>query len=99
MQSGREAVRLCADGSFDCILCDVMMPDVNGPDLHEALRQSGRGLEQRMIFMTGGAFAPREKAFLSSVPNRCVEKPFELSTLEEALAALLAERDGDRTRA
>jgi two-component system, cell cycle sensor histidine kinase and response regulator CckA len=91
VQTGRKALELCAEAAFDCILCDVMMPDVGGPDIHETLRQDGRGLEQRMIFMTGGAFAPRETEFLLQVPNQCVDKPFDLRILEAALVAVLAQ--------
>jgi hypothetical protein len=41
-----------------------------------------------MIFLTGGAFTPRARAFLDDVPNLRLEKPFELSTLR----ALVQER-------
>jgi PAS domain S-box-containing protein len=89
-QSGREAAQLCEGRAFDCILCDLMMPDMGGPDLHARLREDGRGMEERMIFMTGGAFAPRETEFLDRVTNRCVEKPFDLAALEEAMVSVLA---------
>jgi len=39
-----------------------------------------------MVFMTGGAFAPREQAFLASVPNRCLEKPLDARALRALLA-------------
>ncbi len=41
--------------------------------------------------MTGGAFAPRARAFLAGVPNRCLEKPFSLAVIEEAVQAVLDE--------
>jgi len=40
---------------------------------------------ERAIFRTGGAFLPKAAAFLESVPNPRVEKPFE----SEALRAIL----------
>jgi PAS domain S-box-containing protein len=92
--TGQDARERCASGEFDCLVCDVMMPDLSGPDLHEMLRRDGRGLEERIVFITGGAFAPREKEFLARVPNRCVEKPFELRALEDAVAAVLRSADG-----
>jgi two-component system, cell cycle sensor histidine kinase and response regulator CckA len=67
------------------------MPDLSGPELYELLRAGGRGLERRIVFMTGGAFAPRLQAFLGSVPNPCLEKPFSLATVEEAVQAVLNE--------
>jgi two-component system cell cycle sensor histidine kinase/response regulator CckA len=90
-ESGRDARRLGASGDFDCVLCDILMPDLSGPELYELLRAEGRGLERRVIFMTGGAFAPSARAFLGAVPNRCLEKPFSLTDVEEAVQAVLDE--------
>jgi PAS domain S-box-containing protein len=87
--SARQARELAASGAFDCILCDLMMPDLSGPGLYEALRAGGRGLERRVVFMTGGAFAPHARAFLGSVPNQCLEKPFSLADVEAAVEAVL----------
>ncbi|HEY5240954.1 MAG TPA: response regulator, partial [Polyangiaceae bacterium] len=82
---------LALTGSFDCILSDMAMPDVTGPELYEALHADGRGIEARMVFMTGGAFAPRAADFLERVPNRCIEKPFPFARVEEAVNAVLEE--------
>jgi two-component system cell cycle sensor histidine kinase/response regulator CckA len=37
------------------------------------------------VFMTGGAFTARARAFLDEVPNRCIEKPFELARLRSVI--------------
>ncbi len=87
--SGQDGLTLSLSGAFDCILSDIAMPDVTGPELYEALRSDGRGLEARMVFMTGGAFAARAAAFLERVPNVCIEKPFQIATVEEALRGVL----------
>jgi CheY-like chemotaxis protein len=48
--SGRQALeRLTANTRFHVILCDVMMPDLAGKDLYEAVQQGGSGLEQRFV--------------------------------------------------
>ncbi len=41
-----------------------------------------------MVFMTGGSFTPLSKEFLDSVPNRVVEKPFDLRELKKLLLQL-----------
>ena len=87
--SGQDGLALSLSGAYDCILSDIAMPDVTGPELYEALRSDGRGLEARMVFMTGGAFAARAAAFLERVPNVCIEKPFQIATVEEALRGVL----------
>jgi FixJ family two-component response regulator len=64
------------------------MPDVTGMELHEML--SGIALDQakRMVFLTGGAFTVRVREFLDSVPNARVEKPFEIASILEIIAAI-----------
>jgi PAS domain S-box-containing protein len=73
---------------FDVILCDLMMPVMDGVELHEALSASEPDQARRMIFLTAGAFTPRARSFLDRIPNARLEKPFELQTLR----ALVNER-------
>jgi CheY-like chemotaxis protein len=83
MQSARQALkRIRAGDRFDVILCDLMMPDVTGMALHTDLLQIDRDQADRMIFMTGGAFTPAARTFLSQVPNPRLEKPFEVTELQ-----------------
>jgi two-component system, cell cycle sensor histidine kinase and response regulator CckA len=83
--SGREAISRLREADYDLILCDLIMPDVTGIDVYEALRSRGRGEEQRIVFMTGGAFTDGARRFLDVVPNRWLEKPFDRAALERAL--------------
>jgi CheY-like chemotaxis protein len=69
------------DRAFDLILCDLMMPEITGMDLHGWLVEQDPALAGKMIFMTGGAFTERASAFLRSVPNLTIEKPFDLRNL------------------
>jgi signal transduction histidine kinase/CheY-like chemotaxis protein len=77
--SGRAALEhLLASDAYDLVFCDLMMPDVSGMQVFEKLRASRPGLERRIVFMTGGVFDPAVAEFLSSVPNECVDKPFDV---------------------
>lgn len=76
--SAAEALTLLAtEPPFDVILCDIMMPQMTGVELFEELRRRARGLADRVIFLTGGAFTSSTREFLDSVPNQRVEKPFD----------------------
>ena len=89
--SARDALaRIAAGEHFDVILCDLMMPEMTGMDLHEELSRTAPRLAAGMVFMTGGAFTPRAREFLARVPNRRLEKPFRPETLEALVAELLA---------
>jgi CheY-like chemotaxis protein len=63
------------------ILCDLMMPDMTGMDLHAELARKLPEQATRMIFLTGGAFTPRAREFLDEVPNQRLEKPCDLGKL------------------
>ena len=60
--NGREALeRLRRDPPFDAVLCDLIMPEMTGMDVHEALSETDPELASRIIFMTG-ARSPRARA-------------------------------------
>ncbi len=84
--SGSEALaKLRADASFDVILSDLSMPDVSGEVLFETLVDENPTLAPRFVFMTGGAFTERSRRFLESVDNPRLDKPFDLSAVEQVI--------------
>ncbi|MFW2389078.1 MAG: ATP-binding protein [Polyangiales bacterium] len=82
---GREAVALMGQHEYDVILCDLIMPEMTGMDVYRAALQRATPVNERIVFMTGGAFTQRARDFLQSVPNMRIEKPFELSHLERTI--------------
>ncbi|MFP2899114.1 ATP-binding protein [Corallococcus sp. 4LFB] len=80
--SGREALTLLEqDDAFDRIFCDLMMADLTGMDVHAELARRRPQLLSRFVFMTGGSFTDRARAFLQAVPLPRIEKPFEPGVL------------------
>jgi PAS domain S-box-containing protein len=73
--------RLESAPPYDVVLCDLMMPHITGMDLFAEVARRHPGLERRFVFMTGGAFTPREANFLAGVVNRRLEKPFDAAGL------------------
>ena len=65
------------DKGFDLILCDLMMPEMSGMELHEWLTGYDEELAQRVVFITGGAFTTGASEYLAKVGNTWVEKPFD----------------------
>lgn len=82
---GRRALQLLRGSAFDAVLCDLMMPDMSGIDLFHALSEAQPGVEDRLVFMTGGAFTPEAEAFLAGIDNPRVEKPFDFSSVDQLL--------------
>ena len=83
--------RLRDDAAFDVILCDMMMLDGTGIDVHRWVSAHHPSLAPRMLFMTGGTFTPKARAFLDELGGHHLTKPFRLSELDEKIAALMAE--------
>jgi CheY-like chemotaxis protein len=73
--------RIAAGERFDIIFCDLMMPSFSGQDVYQALSASNSEQAARMVFVTGGVFSKRTAAFLDSVANARIEKPFVFETL------------------
>lgn len=88
--AGRAAIgRVLAGEHFDVVLCDLMMPETSGMDVHGAFMQMHPGLAANIVFMSGGAFTPEAREFLAEVPNERIEKPFDLVDLRNVVNARL----------
>jgi FixJ family two-component response regulator len=70
-----------------CLVVDVMLPGMSGPDLVERLRSEQRRFPT--IFVTGRIDAPEmlRRRGLGDVP--CLQKPFEPALLVEAVSRAL----------
>ncbi len=91
--SGRQALELLEHGPEpDAVLCDVMMPDLTGRDVYEAVRREHSGLEGRFIFVSGGAFTTGAREFLASIPNLLLEKPFDEGRVRHVVDELVRRR-------
>jgi CheY-like chemotaxis protein len=87
---GESALWECLSRDFDLILCDLMMPRLDGVGFFAALKDHRPKLASRVVFMTGGAFTSETRAFLESLPNPCMEKPIQAPRLFEAARRQMA---------
>ena len=95
IEDGRAALALLTrDRAFDAVLCDLMMPQLTGMDLYASIQERDPALAKRFVFMTGGAFTERARAFVAEVPNVTLEKPFDKALLLNAVESTLREPAG-----
>lgn len=88
--TGRDALsRIAAGERFDLILCDLMMPVMNGMDLYSEISRIAPEQVPNILFLTGGAFTPVLQQFLSGVSNERLEKPFDVSQMQALVRARL----------
>lgn len=85
---------LAPGARFDVVLCDVMMPYLNGVELFQAAQAHAPGLAPRFVFISGGA--PREelRAFIESLPNERLDKPFRGDQLRALLRRFVDDERG-----
>jgi signal transduction histidine kinase/CheY-like chemotaxis protein len=82
--------RIARGERFDVILCDLMMPGMNGMDFYEAIRSADAELARRIVFVSGGVFSDRASRFLEGCTNLSLEKPFSVERLRAVVADYVA---------
>ena len=91
VEHGKDALSLVEGGAdFDVVLCDVVMPDVSGPQVYEAVCARHPRLADRFVFITGDALHEKSRSFLASLANPVLTKPFELGPLRELVRRLVS---------
>ncbi|MDF1563571.1 MAG: ATP-binding protein [Deltaproteobacteria bacterium] len=84
--SGGEALSLLErDRDFVLVLCDLMIPDLSGPEIYQKVLQRDPELAARFVFVSGGAFTERARDQLARIDVPLVNKPFDIETIEDLL--------------
>ncbi|MDD9935556.1 MAG: response regulator [Myxococcales bacterium] len=83
---GRAALEILEeDADFDVVLCDLMMPELDGVNLFERVASQDGDLAKRFVFCSGGLVTQRARDFAAQMTNPLLYKP--VST-EDLLAAI-----------
>ncbi len=86
--SGREALRWIETLSYDLVICDMKMPDMDGKTFYAEAQARWPHLAERIVFCTGDVVNPKTQSFLQELGCRYVTKPFKV----EELLSLLSPR-------
>lgn len=85
---GLAAQGMLRSASYDVILCDLRMPDLDGPGLFEWLRRERPDLVARIGFVTGDTLGPAAARFFERCARPKLEKPFSRGGVRSLLAQL-----------
>jgi PAS domain S-box-containing protein len=97
--NGREAVEALKDGSFDLILMDVQMPEMDGLEATRQIREleETTGDHMRIVAMTAHAMAGDRERCLAAGMDDYVSKPLRKEDLLRALGGARAGEHDDWT--
>ena len=91
--SAREALQKLERRSYDVLLLDLKMPEMDGQQLFQEIRRRWPDLSHRVIFASGDTLHPDTRHFLDHSGCPCVDKPFKLEHLASAIASIAGGAD------
>jgi|SRR5713226_3626786 len=88
-KNGREALEKIAGSSYDVILSDLRMPELDGVGLYRELEQQHPRLLPRLAFVSGTTDPPEYASFLERTGATILSKPFAVANLLQLVQRLL----------
>ena len=88
-KNGREALGKIAARSYDAILSDLRMPELDGVGLYRELEQRHESLLLRLAFVSGTTEPPEYARFLEQTGATVLSKPFAVADLHRLVQRLL----------
>jgi DNA-binding NtrC family response regulator len=84
--SAAEGLQLLASGQFNGVISDFRTPGgVTGADVRDWIHRHRPELASRIVFITGDTASPETAALLAQGQTPCVEKPFRVQQLMDAV--------------
>lgn len=104
VENGRQALAALAEGTFDCVLMDMRMPELDGLSAVRAMRRGEAGPAARtmpVVALTAHALAEDRCAALEAGVDAYLVKPVDMAELGLTLGQVMSQagsqgRDGSR---
>lgn len=90
--NGKIGLELALDNKPDMVLCDIMMPVLNGYEVFAALKANSTTADIPFIFVTASVERSEVEAGLGMGADGYIRKPFEAKDLFEAIEGGLKEK-------
>jgi CheY-like chemotaxis protein len=87
--NGWLALAQLQERQYDVILCDLHMPDLDGPAFYARLTQQYPALRQRVIFLTGNTLDVASRTFLAQSGRSWLRKPSPIAAIRRAIQDVL----------
>ena len=87
--NGQGALARLQTRCYDVILCDLLMPTLDGATFYALLTRQYPALRQRVIFLTGDTLAADSMAFLMQCGQPWLCKPCTAAAVRSAIQQML----------
>jgi len=87
--NGQEGLDALAERSYEVILCDMRMPDLDGAGFYRELERYHPHLLPRVVFLTGDVLSTEARDFFAQVDNLRLEKPFKATAVRQVIQQVL----------
>ena len=87
---GRAALDRLAQRSYDVVLSDLRMPEIDGLGLFRAIEQRHPELLRRFVFITGTSAQAEYQGFIDDAKVPVLTKPFDVADLLRVVQRLVA---------
>jgi CheY-like chemotaxis protein len=87
--NGRHALARLQEQPYDVIVCDLRMPELDGPAFYAILAREYPALRQRVIFLTGDSGGEACRTFLTQSGRPWLRKPCPIATIRRVIQQVL----------
>ena len=91
-KNGREALEKIAARSYDLILSDLKMPELDGVGLYHELERQQPSLLPRLAFVSGSTEVPEYASFCERTAVSLLCKPFAVEDLHRLVQRILQDQ-------
>ena len=83
--SGREAMEKIDRESYDMVICDLKMPEVDGRQIYQFINAHHPALLKRLLFVSGDTMSEKYRTFLHDSGCPVLQKPFLVTEFKQAI--------------
>ena len=89
-RTGSEALSRLRERTWDLVMLDLRLPDVDGQSLWERALAPNLRLADRVVFMTGDIMSAETQGFLAEARRPFLLKPFTMEEVGRVVSEVLA---------
>jgi CheY-like chemotaxis protein len=85
------ALEVLGRQTFDVVLSDFRMPQMNGDAFFRHAVAKSADLQSRFVFLTGDTVSEETQQFLAEHGSRHLSKPFDIASVEQVISEVVAQ--------